>query len=341
MASDIKSGKYLKEEYRMQVVFYSFLLQKIQGVLPVKGQIINANNEKLDFDINDLMQRFAEVYYKVQKTIDGEKSSPVVSAQCKECIWRDGCLKESIKNKDLGLITGLGREIRDKLNEMGIKNLKDFIDTDKKDLKDFPNIDNWKLQARAIVEDTEIVRKRPKLPETKTEIFFDVESENELNIDYLYGLLVKKGKKEEYKSFWADSVEGEKELWQNFCEFMKGQDDFTIYYYTSYELQSLKRLKKRYGMDEKLYKNILDNSIDLYGVLIKNIILPVYSYSIKPVARYLGFNWDSKKASGSQSMVWYSEYLKKKDKKIKDVITQYNKDDCMATKVLKDWISNL
>jgi len=127
MASDIKSGKYLKEEYRMQVVFYSFLLQKIQGVLPVKGQIINANNEKLDFDINDLMQRFAEVYYKVQKTIDGEKSSPVVSAQCKECIWRDGCLKESIKNKDLGLITGLGREIRDKLNEMGIKNLKDFL----------------------------------------------------------------------------------------------------------------------------------------------------------------------------------------------------------------------
>ena len=36
-ACDIKLGKHIKDEYLMQVMFYSYLLYKIQGVLPAKA----------------------------------------------------------------------------------------------------------------------------------------------------------------------------------------------------------------------------------------------------------------------------------------------------------------
>ena len=235
----------------------------------------------------------------------------------------------------------MGRQAKGKLNAAGITTVKQLSDTDSAVLQGLKVNEKFKLHAKAHTDNKEIVIKKPELPKTKTEIFFDVESETQLNIDYLYGLLIREGKKEKYTAYWADSIEEEKKIWKDFCSFMSKQDDFTVYYYTSYELQSLKRLKVKYGMDEKLYKKILDNAIDLYSVLTKNIILPVYSYSIKSVARYLGFDWESEKASGSQSMVWYTEYIKAKNKKIKDTIIQYNKDDCVATRVLKDWLVKL
>ena len=218
-----------------------------------------------------------------------------------------------------------------------IMTIKDLADKDIPDLK-LKQITKWKMQAKALINKDPIILKKTILPETDVEIFFDIESDPDFNIDYLYGLLVREKGKEKYIDFWASSVEEEKKLWKDFLSFIASKKDFTIYYYTSYELQSLKRLKQRYGIDEKLYRKILDNAVDLYTTLTKNVILPVYSYSIKPVARYLGFDWKSEKASGSQSMVWYSEYIKAKDKKIKDVIIQYNKDDCVATRVLKDWL---
>ncbi|MBU0461239.1 MAG: ribonuclease H-like domain-containing protein, partial [Nanoarchaeota archaeon] len=67
----------------------------------------------------------------------------------------------------------------------------------------------------------------------------------------------------------------------------------------------------------------------------------LYSYSIKPIARFIGFNWTSKDAGGAQSMLWYSNWLQSKDEKLLNKIIQYNKEDCIATRKVKEWLEKL
>jgi uncharacterized protein len=68
-------------------------------------------------------------------------------------------------------------------------------------------------------------------------------------------------------------------------------------------------------------------------------VLPVYSYSLKAVAKRLGYRWTHPDASAAQSMFWYSTWLKSGDRALLDHAVEYNKDDCRATRRLKEWLA--
>jgi predicted RecB family nuclease len=69
-------------------------------------------------------------------------------------------------------------------------------------------------------------------------------------------------------------------------------------------------------------------------------VLPVYSYSLKAVARRLGYRWTHPDASAAQSMFWYSAWLKSGDRTLLDHAVEYNADDCRATRRLKEWLAD-
>ena len=83
---------------------------------------------------------------------------------------------------------------------------------------------------------------------------------------------------------------------------------------------------------------IKNNTIDLHWKFIEAAILPVYFYSLKDVAKYLGFKWQAEDAGGAESVVWYNDWLKTGDQKIMDKIIKYNEDDVKATLFLKEWL---
>lgn len=83
------------------------------------------------------------------------------------------------------------------------------------------------------------------------------------------------------------------------------------------------------------------NMIDLYPVITSSVVLPLHSYSIKTIAKYLGFQWSNALANASQSMYWYSQWLERREDALLDAIIQYNRDDCIATRVVKDWLTTL
>ena len=84
------------------------------------------------------------------------------------------------------------------------------------------------------------------------------------------------------------------------------------------------------------------NSIDLYyDVILKNTDWPLYSYSLKEIAQYLGFNWRDKTPSGALSIQWFNEWCQSKNEKILKRILDYNQDDCSAMIVLKDRLQAL
>lgn len=336
---EIKLGKSLKETYKFQVLFYALILQKIQGIMPENGYVILGNGKEVSFSIKDELPRFLEIFDGLEKIAYKEnKPTPKITSTCKLCAWKEHCKKIAVRNDDLSLLYGITKKGKDFLINHNIDNIKKLFNADINQLPlesgiTINSLNKWKLQAQSLVHKKVIWLNKPKLDTNA--LYFDIEGETQIGIDYLYGVL----KDDKYISFLADKPEDEERMWKSFIDYIKDFDG-TIYHYAPYEVMSIKRLAKKYGCEKELLDKIIHNMVDLFSVLKKSAVLPIYSYSIKDVAKYLGFQWSNKKASGSQSLCWYSDWLKTGDDKFLNLILEYNRDDVIATKVVHEFLNN-
>lgn len=120
---------------------------------------------------------------------------------------------------------------------------------------------------------------------------------------------------------------------------MQSLNEFTIYHYGSYEIQSLKRIAKKLTTEQQEFlKTMIDKSFNVLNIFSNNIYPPTYSNSLKDIARFLKFDWSEKDASGFQSIVWRYNWEVSEDGHLKDKLIQYNMEDCHALKKIKEWI---
>ncbi|BAY46514.1 hypothetical protein SAMD00079811_41260 [Scytonema sp. HK-05] len=174
------------------------------------------------------------------------------------------------------------------------------------------------------------------------EIYFDIEAQPDLNLDYLLGVLVvdRQAKTEQFYSFLAETKEEEKFIWQQFLDLVWQYPDAPIYHFCVYEFDTVKRLAKEYHTPYTSVYPVLRRFVDVYEVLTQNVALPVESYALKAIARWLGFKWRDPEASGAKCIYWYDEWLKTGDRSLLEIIQRYNEDDCRATHSVKDWLVN-
>ncbi len=180
------------------------------------------------------------------------------------------------------------------------------------------------------------------LPIAPIELYFDIEAEPELNLDYLHGVLVvdRYNKTEKYYEFLAESAAEEGVAWSQFLELMWTYPIAPIFHFCDYEVKTFKRLAKLYNTPTYLWKPVLKRFVDIHKYVTQKAIMPVESYALKPIARWLGFEWRDAKANGAQCVCWYDDWLKTGDRSILEAIVRYNEDDCRATYVVKDWLTN-
>ncbi|HXK37132.1 MAG TPA: TM0106 family RecB-like putative nuclease, partial [Candidatus Paceibacterota bacterium] len=117
--------------------------------------------------------------------------------------------------------------------------------------------------------------------------------------------------------------------------------DFAIYHYAFYERAVFDRLTLRHGASPELAAKFHGAAIDLHQRTIDAVVLPLYFYTLKDVAKYAGYTWSDPEAGGAESVVWYDSWLKSKDPVWLQRLRQYNEDDVRATMLLKDWLSGL
>jgi uncharacterized protein len=340
---DIKTGLSAKDEYTMQVSFYCYLLEKIQGVFPPKFKLLYGDGKMQELETAGYFDKFAAMFSRIKEIAQGKKEPVHIFGVCKDCSWHDFCFSVAEKTKHLSLIFNLSRVNADKLKENGIKNLIDAADMDINKLQDVKgfgqaSLQKWKFQAQSLLTKKPIKIADYKFPKG-LDIYFDIEDteENNERIVYLFGMVINN----KYKYFLADNPKKEKKVWEEFLEFFKDKDDFNLYVYSGHEKSMLNKLYEKYGGDEATFNKIIHSIIDLLSVVRKTTIFPVYSYSIKSIAKFLGFNWSSEQASGGQSMIWYEKWLMTKKKTYLNEILRYNKEDCEAEVVVKDAIENL
>jgi uncharacterized protein len=369
---DFEGEEKYKKHYAVQLALYSEVLIANGYAKKHLGKIIDINSEETVYDLDKPMgarnpqswwQFYLDTKSKAMSLMAGEvQNKPAYSGKCKLCPWYNSCKKWIRANDDPTMIFYVGRAVRDVLfKDLDIGSYQELISIDvdevlerKKKEKGFLNrivkdsLEKAIKRARIMSENSApVIYSSPIFPKTSYDLFFDIEDDPTQAFVYLHGVYERSPKGEQFMSFVAEEKtdESEREAWLNFWNYIRSlpKDDFTVYYYSHHEKTTYHRMSKKYPgvvSDEELeWFFSPEKAIDLYGVILKNTDWPLMSYSLKEIAQYLKFSWRDKSPSGAASIEWFNKYLETKDPEDMKRILIYNEDDCKATMVIKNYLS--
>jgi uncharacterized protein len=200
----------------------------------------------------------------------------------------------------------------------------------------------------------------PEIPAaSEGDLFFDVEWFNPVDSNgefiFMFGLV---GTDEKFEVFIAEEQTEEQEKFDLFLDFALGKiaahPEMHIYHYNNPEPKKLEMLSKRYGGHRAAdVERINARMFDLMKVTEASFVPGSGSYSIKSLEAY--YDADSKLnrgglvKGGADAMYQFELFrvalTEEKDsakaKAIMQVIADYNKDDCLSTKLMYDWLRTL
>ena len=300
------SGKRLVgEDQKIELGYASYVLGKAVGVRPSSGKIISLGGKSHRINL-------APIYRKLNPIIAALKEwsqetskvpPPVLNRNCPSCRFRDGCRTDALALDHLSLIGGMNPREIERQNSRGIFTINQlsFTYRPRKQRKDQENrIPKFhhSLKALALREKQTYVVSRPKQPESKTQIFLDIEGLPDRGSYYLIGLLFRE--KDSYKkvNLWADSEDDEEKIWSEFQRVVEQYDDIVIYHYGDYDARALKHLTRKFGAGSATVAAVSSKLINVLSLIYGSIYFPTYGNGLKEIASFLGATWSQESASG-------------------------------------------
>ncbi|NJO20262.1 MAG: TM0106 family RecB-like putative nuclease [Spirulinaceae cyanobacterium RM2_2_10] len=182
----------------------------------------------------------------------------------------------------------------------------------------------------------------PPLPSAAIELYFDIEAEPDRNLDFLLGVLVVNHRTgtERFHAFLAEDPSEEPLIWQQFLALLLRYPGAPVFHFAAYEVDTVKRLAALYKTAHAVLPESLDRFVDIHAWVTQSVAMPVENYSLKTLAKWLGFAWRDADASGDQTVCWYDRWLRQGDRQLLNAIVRYNEDDCRATYRLKQWLGD-
>ena len=361
---EIKWSSKVKTVYKHQLVLYAIILEKLQGYFPKEVGIINRHQDRLPLILDeDDISKTQSLIGQIVNVMRGERPDVTITSKSKDNPWFKVALGEAEEKQDIALIYRLDSRSLGALRKEGIRTLREMVAANLSALPKIPyasqeTLQKAQLQAKALLEKQAIpIGEMDGLPETSLKLYFDIEGDPLLDIDYLFGIWVSGdachlyAKAQNVRSFedgkyfvyfLAKQPEGEEAMWHTFLEWIAClPEEYTVYHYANYEKAHLKSLVDEYGGTSAL-ERFQSKLVDLQKVVEKAIIFPLYFYSIKDIAmsNFLNFKWRHQKAGGGQSVFWYEQWLETGNNDILADIINYNEDDVRATEFLCIWMKN-
>lgn len=368
---DEEDGKP-KKHYAVQLALYTDILEQLGKSAGRRAFVWDIHGEEVTYDFvspygqrnpRTLWEDYQDVLYYVRGILaKTRKTLPACASACKNCVWYTACLRRLEEADDLTLIPQLGRSKRDVMlgevstvADLAACNPAGFV-KGKKTI--FPGIGPSSLEkfhARARLLSIEgsqpYIREPIRLPAFASELFFDIEVDPMRDICYLHGFVERidaNSDAERFVYFLAEEPTPgeEKRAFAEAVAYMRSSRPCGIYYYSKYERSWYRKLRIRYPdvISEDEVEELFDPStaVDLYyDVVLKATEWPTRDFSIKTLAKHLGFAWRDMHPSGAASIEWYHRWVETGDAVVRQRILDYNEDDCRATRVLLDGIRAL
>ena len=339
---DIKSSKKIKLDHEYQLAFYARVLKDIQNKLPDQAVIINKEKKRLDLQITEeLLSKMYDRVNQILSVLAGRKPDLHCRSACKQTPWGHICLSDCKKVNDAALIYNIRDTTLYKLRDAGIETVNEVANLDCTTPQFGIATATWKrivLQAQSLKDDKLIWLSKLQIPSADYKIYFDIEGDPLLEVEYMFGFWL--GNEQKFKYFLAQKPEDEKQMWKAFLVWLKElPNDYIVYHYANYEKAVIKKLEERYGGSKEL-EIFKDRLVDLFKIVKNSVIFPLYFYSVKDLAksRFINYKWRHQKAGGAQSIFWYEKWLETQDKQVLQDIIDYNEDDVIATQHLHNWL---
>ena len=177
------------------------------------------------------------------------------------------------------------------------------------------------------------------------DLFFDFEGnpfwDHEGSLEYLWG---QTDANDEFAVRWATDHDGERAAFEAFVDEVHARlaehPDLHVYHYAQYEITALRRMMGRYGTREAELDDLLRREVfvDLYKVVKGGLRISRPGYGLKEVEHLIGFERTAEIREGGTSIVEFERWMVERDDAILAAIAAYNREDCIATRVLRDWL---
>ncbi|MDY6806734.1 MAG: TM0106 family RecB-like putative nuclease [Cyanobacteriota bacterium] len=369
--ADLKLGKRPKLDYQLVAAFNAHILASVQGTWPDTAWLIF--RKKAPFAVN-LELRVPGMEAVLSELIEmlAKKQEPEVfmsRQKCSLCTWYSSCHSLASSQQHLSLVPGVTPSRYSILKTLNLTALDSLAEVEPEVLAVYPQFpdviaDRVVLQAKSSLENRpflswELTRKKweldshpdpiplyydrlPKLISAPVELYFDIEAQPENNLDYLHGVLVvdNRNNTKRFEVMLAENATEEEAIWEQLLKLFWQYPIAPIYHFCEYETQTIKRLAGVYKTPAYKWKPLLKRCVDVHKLIKETATLPVESYALKHIARWLGFEWRDENANGAQSVCWYDRWLKTGDRSVLEAIVRYNEDDCYATYSVKEWLEN-
>ncbi|WP_258724367.1 TM0106 family RecB-like putative nuclease [Cellulomonas sp. NS3] len=196
------------------------------------------------------------------------------------------------------------------------------------------------------------------------DLFFDFEGDplwvdeasGEWGLEYLFGVVeapARPGDAPVFRTFWAHDRAAEKQALLDFLDYLterrRRHPHLHVYHYAAYEKSALLRLAGRHGVGEEVVDDLLRDGVlvDLYATVRASLRTGAPSYSIKklePLYRDAARD-EAGVTTAGDSIAEYAAActlravgaLDEAQRRL-DQIATYNRDDCVSTLGLRDWL---
>ncbi len=355
---NVKMGKKPKPEYQLVAAFGAYVLAEMQGVWPETAWLLLKEKQ--------YAVSLARYVPKLQTALDDclDAESGLLTAfhppevfisrsRCDMCPWLGHCYAEAKAQNHLSLLPGVTKKRYPTLVEMGITTVEALAKAQPSHLASQLDVEqpvtekmifqaqaNWTEKAIARLHNSHFPLLPSDVPTTNIELYFDIEAAPDKDLIYLHGVLVVNHhtQEETFHALVAEAPEHEETAWFEFLALVDSYPQAPIYHFCPYEAQTVSRLSELYGSGGVNIDHLLNRFVDIHKRVVDAVALPVESYALKHLARWMGFDWRDEDANGAQSICWYDDWLRTGDRTYLNTILRYNEDDCQATYRVKDWL---
>ena len=369
---DTKITKNLRSKHVLQITGYSFLLSKVQGLMPLKMYLIDGSNKIHDYKVSEFIDYFLYSKENFEKFIPFAKKEnlyPEKCSFCPLCPWLDECEKIWINDNYINQTCGIISSQVQKLKKEKIKTIADLAKIKPSDIESKINlstkiklVNQAKLQElKRLTNEIKTVFLSPelnkgfyKIPEpNEGDLFYDIEgfpqSENR-PFEYLHGVyFLNKGKKE-FKKFVIKKydISEEKRIFIELINFFKEHfekyPDAYLYHYNSYEKRALKDLSISYSSVFPEGQNFIDSLlrqekfIDLYLVVSQCMQTTEKDLSLKTIEIFYRKQRSSTVKTADDSIKLFDNWCSTYEPGLMQEIINYNEEDCISTYELREFL---
>ncbi|TGQ72966.1 MULTISPECIES: TM0106 family RecB-like putative nuclease [unclassified Mesorhizobium] len=378
-AVDTKLARETKGGTVLQLCLYSDLLADAQGLAPELMHVVPpwADFRPQQYRFADYGAFYRRAKSGLELTVDsatGSDTYPDPNSHCDVCRWSTQCDKQRRVDDHLCLVAGISKVQINELKTRGVGAMESLAAMLlplqwKPERGSAHSYERIREQARLQVEarasgnlgfellPVEAGFGLSCLPEPSDgDIFLDLEGDpfvGEHGLEYLFGYHFKNEAGEwSYVGDWAFSRTDEKLAFEAFIDFTTKRretyPELHVYHYAPYEPGALKRLMGRYATREEEFDNMLRSKlfVDLYGVVRNGLRASVESYSIKRLEAFYGFTRETALQDANVALLSLQSSLElghpdKIREQDRSVVESYNRDDCVSTQFLRDWLEML